>query len=109
MTFLALEDANLDLVVYSGTPSNPGYKYSLENNVSCTIQNFPENVENSVSGSAFGHPISCGGNTLDGSAIDQCWVYHHQSWMAEIPMLNARTEAAATVINDGVNFFSFNR
>ena len=104
-TITALEDANLDLLVYAGSPANPSYKYNLETNNSCPISNFPANIENPVSGSAFGHPISCGGNTIGSSAVDQCWIYHHQTWMPEVGMLTPRTEAAATVINDGVGIY----
>jgi hypothetical protein len=64
--FIALEDSGLDLIVYAGDPSNPSQKYNLEANVSCPVAAFPADVENLVSGQAFGHPMACGGNAVNG-------------------------------------------
>lgn len=100
----AIEDANVDLIVYAGAvDTNPSQKYSLETNVSCAIANFPADVENLVGGQAFGHPLACGGNTIGGSAINQCWIYRHQTWLPEVGMLEPRSGASGTVINDGVS------
>jgi len=96
-----LEDSGLDLIVYAGDPSNPSQKYNLEVNVSCPVAAFPADVENLVSGQAFGHPMACGGNAINGSAIKQCWIYRYQSWLPELDMTVPRSNAAATVINDG--------
>jgi len=54
-----------------------------------------------LSSQAFGHPIACGGNTIGGTAINQCWIYKYQSWLPELDMSVPRSNAAATVINDG--------
>ena len=56
----------MDLIVYAGDPSNPSQKYNLEANVSCPVAAFPADVENLVSGQAFGHPMACGGNAING-------------------------------------------
>ena len=102
LLFIALEDSKLDLIVYAGDPSNPSQKYNLEANSSCSISQFPADVENLVSGQAFGHPMACGGNAINGSAIKQCWIYRYQTWLPEVDMMVPRSNAAATVINDGV-------
>ena len=67
--FIALEDSGLDLIVYAGDPSNPSQKYNLEANVSCPVAAFPADVENLVSGQAFGHPMACGGNAINGKLL----------------------------------------
>ena len=45
--------------------------------------------------------IACGGNTIGGLATNQCWIYRYQSWLPELEMSIPRSNAAATVINDG--------
>ena len=52
-----LQDSNMDLIVYGGDSSNPSQKYDLETNNSCSISTFPVDIQNLVSGQAFGHPI----------------------------------------------------
>ena len=101
----ALEDSNLDLIVYAGNPANPSQKYSLDRNVTCAIDEFPVELENLVSGQAFGRPIACGGNSLGGSAVNQCYIYRHQTWLPEVSLMVPRSQAAGTVINNGVSYF----